>query len=59
MLKALIVGENFLLYSVDPICWLASQTLVVFLHQSDEDLEFFSLPGSHDVDGAEQGGQAS
>ena len=58
MLKVLIVGENILLYSVDPICWLAPQTLVVFLHPGDEDLELFSLPGSHDIDGAEQGGQA-
>ena len=58
MLKALIVGENIFLYSVDPICWLASQTLVAFLYSGDEDLGFFSLPGLHDVDGAEQGGQA-
>ena len=50
----LIVGENALLYSVDPICWLAAQMLVVFLHPGDEVLEFFNLPGSH----VEQGGQA-
>ena len=53
MLKALIVREKILLYSIDAIYWLASQTLVVFLHPGNEDLEFFGLPGSHDVDGAE------
>ena len=29
MLKALIVGENILLYFVDPIGWLASQTTMI------------------------------
>ena len=53
----IIVGENVLLYSVDPICWLASQTLVVFLHPGGEVLEPFNLPRSH-VDGAEQGERA-
>ena len=50
----LIVGENFLLYSVYPICWLAAQTSVVFLRLGDEVLKFFNLPLSH----AEQGGRA-
>ena len=50
----LIFGENVPHYSVDPICWPASQKLVTFLHPGDEDLEFFS---SHDADGAEHDGR--
>ena len=49
MLEALIVREDVLLHFVDPICRLASQTLVVFLHPADELLEFFGLPRSHIV----------
>ena len=47
MLEALIAGKNVLLSSVDPIRWLTSQALAVFLHPGDEVLGFFSLPGSH------------
>ena len=48
-LKALIVGENIVLYSSDPIRWLASKALVVFLHPGDGVLEFFILSGPHVV----------
>ena len=47
----LIVGEYILLHFVNPICWLASQTLVVFLHPRDQIFEFFGLPRSHRVGG--------
>ena len=45
MLKALIVGKN-ILYSVDPIRWLASQSVVSL---ENEVLEFFILRGPHVV----------
>ena len=47
MLEALIAGKSVLLSSVDPIRWLTSQALAVFLHPSDEVLGFFSFPESH------------
>ena len=56
----IIAGENILLHSVDPICWLSSQSLVVFLRRGDEVLKFFNLPRllHWHVDGAGQGGWA-
>ena len=45
----LIVGEYVLLHFVDPICWPASQTLVVFLHPGDQLFDFVGLPRSHCV----------
>ena len=47
MLEALIVWENVILYSIDPIRRSASQPLVVLLHPGDKILEFFGLPGLH------------
>ena len=50
----LIVGEYVLLHFMNPIGWLASQTLVVFLHPGDQLFKFFSLPRSHRVGGLKQ-----
>ena len=47
MLEALIVWENVILYSIDPIRRSASQPLVVLLHPGDKIVEFFGLPGLH------------
>ena len=43
----LIVGEYVLLYFVDPICWPASQKLVVFRHPGDQLFGIFNLQRSH------------
>ena len=50
----LIVGEYVLLHFVNPICWLASQTLVVFRYTSDQLFEFSGFPRAHRVGGRNQ-----
>ena len=47
-------GEYVLLHFVNPICWPASQTLVVFLHPSDQLFEFSGLPRAHRVGSRKQ-----
>ena len=49
-----IVGEYVLLHIVNPIWWPASQTLVVFLHPSDQLFEFSGLPRAYHVGGRKQ-----
>ena len=49
-----IVREYVLLHFVNPICWPASQTLVVFLHPRDQLFEFSGFPRAHRVGGRKQ-----